>query len=212
MKLKLQDLREISNFPLGGENSHRKLSPKMRESAADIRRQKTDFKQSAVMLLIYEKQGELFLPLIQRNTYNGAHSGQISFPGGQFEDQDSSFAHTAIRECHEEIGVLCPEESIIKELSEIYIPPSNFMVKPFLALLAHLPVFQKEPSEVEHIIEYPIQHLLSEDSIKETKVYISTYDVHIKVPAFVFKDYIIWGATAIILSELKDLIKNITES
>lgn len=163
-------------------------------------------RESAVMMLFYPKNEQAHLVLIKRNTYPGVHSAQISFPGGKSEPEDNDLAQTALRETHEEIGVTNEEIDVVMPFSEIYIPPSNFLVYPFLGVSYKTPVFNPNPEEVAAIIELPLEIFLDDSIVIETKMQTS-YSQSINVPAFKFKDHVVWGATAMIMSELKETIK-----
>lgn len=165
-------------------------------------------KKAAVLCLIYPENGELYIPLILRNTYPGVHSNQVSFPGGRAEFGDIDFTHTAMRECEEEIGVAQNDIFILRQLSDVYIPPSNFQVKSFIGFCDYTPKFKPQEDEVAQIIKVKIKDLLDEANI--TKELISTsYTNQIEVKAFKLNDFIVWGATAMILSEIKLLLKSL---
>jgi len=181
VQIKLKDLERIANYKLPGDSAHVKMSPKMRQNAQEIRTQTTDFKESAVLIMLYERDEEIFFPIIERNTYDGTHSGQMSFPGGKIEEQDNNLQETAIRETWEEIGIRVNNESVIKELSEIYIPPSKFMVSPFVSIHNEPVWFSPNPDEVVDIVEFPLKALLDDSIIKETSVFVKKYNVHLKV-------------------------------
>jgi 8-oxo-dGTP pyrophosphatase MutT (NUDIX family) len=198
---------KILNQPLPAVNAHLKMAP--------LERQKTllaeDYGQfnprkSAVMMLFYPKNEQAHLMLIKRNTYAGIHSAQISFPGGKAEAYDEDLAATALRETQEEIGALPTEIDVIMPFTEIYIPPSNFLVAPFLGFSLTEPVFNPNPDEVAALIELPLDVFL-DDSIVITTPMETSYRKNIMVPAFKIEDHIVWGATAMILSELKETIK-----
>jgi 8-oxo-dGTP pyrophosphatase MutT (NUDIX family) len=165
-------------------------------------------RKSAVMLLLYPKMGKINLVLIKRNEYKGVHSAQISFPGGKFEETDASFENTALRETFEEIGVSGDTIKIIRPLSATYIPPSNFMVYPFLGYCADPPVFLLNPREVSGIIELPIENFLSEKMVVLKRMSTS-YNADIEVPCYEIDNNLVWGATAMILSELKEILKKL---
>ena len=208
--IKLEDLLKLPNVRLPGEKAHVEMSPKMRDKADDIRKNKIDFRESAVLIILYENNGEIFIPLIERNIYDGTHSGQISFPGGKKEMNDPHLQHTALRETQEEIGLKEEQLSVIHQLSDIYIPPSNFMVSPFVALHQNPPKFIPDKIEVADIIQFPLSSLMNDKIIETKKIYIEKYKAHIKVPAYVYQKSVIWGATAIILAELKYMIKELS--
>ncbi len=146
------------------------------------------------------------MALILRKTYHGVHSAQIGFPGGRIEPDDDSLKSTAIRETYEEIGIPGSEIRVIREMTDLYIPPSNFNVRPFLALYDSIPEFIKQEDEVEDVIEVPLHHILDDQVVVTTEVQTS-YAKKIEVPAFKLKGHMVWGATAMMLSEIKDLLK-----
>ena len=147
------------------------------------------------------------LVLILRKTYKGVHSAQVGFPGGKLETNET-LKDAAIRETFEEVGVEVKQEDVIKSMTPIYIPPSNFYVHPFLGIVKHTPSFIKQDEEVEAIIQVKLSHFLDESIIK-TKSVTTSYKVNVSVPAYKLNDHIVWGATAMMLSELKDLLKQV---
>jgi 8-oxo-dGTP pyrophosphatase MutT (NUDIX family) len=165
-------------------------------------------RNAAVMMLLYPKKEKTHLVLIVRNSYEGVHSDQIAFPGGKFELEDENFAQTALRETHEEIGIHPNKIEILKPFTALYIPPSNFMVYPFLGMSQQELVFTPQPSEVAHIIELPLSVFLDDALVVYTKMSTS-YAHNISIPAFKIEEYIVWGATAMIMSELKEVVKEV---
>ena len=165
-------------------------------------------RMAAVMMLFYPKNNRTHLILIVRNSYEGVHSAQIAFPGGKCEFEDENFACTALRETHEEIGIRPDKIEILKPFTELYIPPSNFMVHPFLGICKEELVFIPQPSEVAHIIELPLTTFLNEAIVVDEKLSTSYAD-NISVPAFKIEEYIVWGATAMMLNELKEVLKEV---
>lgn len=165
-------------------------------------------KRAAVMMLFYPKQDETHLVLIVRNSYPGVHSSQIAFPGGKVELFDKNLQETALRETEEEIGVKKHQIEVIRAFTEVYIPPSNFLVSPFLGICDASLEFSLQEDEVAGIIEFPLKDFLN-DEIIVTRRLKTSYSVAIDVPAFLVKEHIVWGATAMMLSELKDTIKKV---
>jgi 8-oxo-dGTP pyrophosphatase MutT (NUDIX family) len=164
-------------------------------------------KKAGVMALFYPDFNEKTkLVLILRKTYKGVHSAQVAFPGGKLENQDKNLEATAVRETFEEIGVPIQEIQVLKQLTEVYIPPSNFFVQPFFGILNATPNFKKQDEEVEAIIEIALSHFL-DDEIIINKTVKTSYDVEVEVPAFKLNNHVVWGATAMMLSEIKDLLK-----
>lgn len=164
-------------------------------------------RNAAVLMLVYPKNDIAHLALIVRNTYPGVHSSQISFPGGKEELEDGTLEITALRETEEEVGVAMHKVEVIRQCSEIYIPPSNFLVTPYLGFSTENLEFIPNPDEVKRVLEFPIHQLLNDEIIVQTKM-TTSYATNIDVPAFQVEKYVVWGATAMMLSELKELFKN----
>tara|TARA_R110000868_G_scaffold5201_8_gene31979 strand:- start:890 stop:1540 length:651 start_codon:yes stop_codon:yes gene_type:complete len=168
-------------------------------------------RKAAVLMLLYPKEAQTHLVLIVRNSYKGVHSAQVAFPGGKYEETDSDFAYTALRETHEEVGVNPKEVELIKPFTPMYIPPSNFMVHPFLGIAKQELRFVPDPTEVARIIELPLSVFLDESIVIETRL-TTSYANEMKVPAFHIENTIVWGATAMMLSELKEVLKSVFET
>ncbi len=161
------------------------------------------------MALFYPgPDGQAHLLFILRNTDNGVHSDQVAFPGGQYERADRDLATTALRETEEEVGVPASGIHLIRPLSQVYIPPSRFEVSPFMGMLPHTPSFRKQDSEVAALIEVPLARILSEDSLV-TRRLSTSYAREVTVPAFLLQGHVVWGATAMMLNEVKSLLKAI---
>ena len=161
------------------------------------------------MALFYpDIKGTTHLLLIHRKTYEGVHSNQIGFPGGKMERNDADLVQTALRETHEEVGVPPEEITLIKPLSTVYIPPSNFEVQPYIGLLVNSFSFIPEEAEVESLVEVPIIDFMDDSKIFMQKL-TTSYATNIEVPAFKLNGYTVWGATAMMLSEIKELMKQI---
>lgn len=166
-------------------------------------------RKAGVMALFYPTQGMgTNLLLILRKTYKGVHSNQVAFPGGKAELTDDGLLTTALRETYEEVGVAPKDITVVKEISEIFIPPSNFIVQPFIGLYRNPKPFVKQDSEVELILEVPVSDFL-DDALVVSKKMTTSYAVDIEVPAFELNGYIVWGATAMMLNEIKELLKQV---
>lgn len=146
--------------------------------------------------------------LILRKTYKGVHSNQVGFPGGRLEIFDKSLEHTALRETEEEVGIPKEEVEIVKKLTKLYIPPSNFWVHPYVGLIEKTPNLVPQISEVEKILEINIDEFLDEKNLIKQKLSTS-YANNIEVPAFSLNGHVVWGATAMMLNELKELLKEV---
>ncbi len=166
-------------------------------------------RRAAVMALFYpdEKQ-QTSLLLILRKTYEGVHSNQIGFPGGKEEKADADLLETALRETHEEVGVLPKHVEVIKPLSEVYIAPSNFIVSPFIGLYKNKNQFIIQEDEVEAVVEVLLTNFMDDTNLVSTQINTS-YAKKVQVPAFNFDGHIVWGATAMMLSEIKTLLKQV---
>lgn len=201
---------KLRKIELPGLESQLKMAPSMRQKALDSMKDKMKTaRKSAVLVLCYPDENyQTRFALILRKTYKGVHSNQVGLPGGQVEEEDVDFTATALRETYEEIGV--PKENVVATcaLTETYIPPSNFYVQPFIGYTATTPSFILQESEVETLLQVTLQDLLDDASVIEKRL-TTSYAVDIIAPAFKLNDYVVWGATAMMLSEVKDLIKSV---
>jgi 8-oxo-dGTP pyrophosphatase MutT (NUDIX family) len=195
-------LNDELNNGLPGFEAQKLMSPSIRDHALKTSNPSIA-RDSSVLLLFYLKEGQLFLPFIKRTTGNTNHSGQISFPGGKYEESDANRTITAIRETNEELGVDCKIIKILGFLTELYVPVSNFMVLPVLGYCEKRPDFKLNEFEVEEIIEMPVAQLFEEDNINEFIIEQNGFKIH--APYFPAKEHKIWGATAMILSELREI-------
>ncbi len=199
---------KIENLDLLGESSQFKMSPPFRRDLIEKNREamKTA-KRAGVLALFYPNvHGETYLILILRKTYKGVHSAQVGFPGGKVEPSDPSLKYTALRETQEEIGVPIESIKVLKTMSPLYIPPSNFTVSPFIGITELTPKFFKQDDEVEALIEVRLVDFLNDKNVSEVSV-MTSMKKEIVVPALKLNDYVVWGATAMMLSEIKDLLK-----
>jgi 8-oxo-dGTP pyrophosphatase MutT (NUDIX family) len=197
----------ISELELPSVSSHLKMAPLERiESLEKMNNFSDSARKAAVMMLFYPKGDVAHLVLIVRNAYPGVHSSQIAFPGGKVEELDSDLQETALRETFEEIGIPTDKIKVVRSFSSIYIPPSNFLVYPFMGISATELDFVLQEEEVAGIIEMPVAMLL-DDSIIAHKILETSYAKEMKVPVFQIQGHAVWGATAMMLSELKDVLK-----
>jgi len=206
----LKLVSKIENIPLPAETSHLKMLPPFRDAL--IKKQEkvlSKAKQAGVLVLFYPDKNQVTkLILILRKTYKGVHSAQVAFPGGKLEIQDVSLQDTALRETFEEVGVPIESVKIIRKISQVYIPPSHFYVQPYIGVTQETPKFIKQDDEVEKLIEVDLEHFLDDKSLVLENIKAS-YVTEVEVPAFKLNDYIVWGATAMMLSEVKDLLKQL---
>jgi 8-oxo-dGTP pyrophosphatase MutT (NUDIX family) len=204
----IQTIQERFETPLPGREAQYRMAFAHRVEELQRRLEPPDnAKIGCVLLSLWEADGIWHTALIRRTENpRDRHSGQISFPGGRHDANDASFAHTALREAQEEIGIVPEQVRILGSLTELYIPVSNFSVYPFVGLLSGPPTFQLQPGEVEEVFTVALPHL-------QDPAFRSTADVMVggqllvrEVPCFMVEDHPVWGATAMILSEFLALV------
>lgn len=205
MELLLNKLKIELQSPLPGIEAQYLMAPFSRPRIDLTSLEASQYRLSAVMILFCsDDNNNLFIPLIERFAYTGAHSAQISFPGGKYETEDENLQNTAIRECYEEIG-LRDEIEVIGKLTSLYIPVSGFLVEPYIGFckIKNPPMVPHE-REVKNVLQLSVKSLL-EESIVELG-YVDVDGTKIKTPYFLVEGYKVWGATAMILSELKTIL------
>ncbi|MCS6934293.1 MAG: CoA pyrophosphatase [Chitinophagales bacterium] len=208
----IERLRAQLRLPLPGEEAQYRMAPSYRPKLSREEILSYNPRAGGVLVLLYPKSNELHIAFTKRKEYPGVHSGQMSFPGGKKEECDSSLTHTALREASEEIGIDISTVDILGTLSEVYIPPSNFLVLPTVGFTSLSVPFGKPNDEVDEIIEIPLSFFLKSESVclqKEIRLFNGHKTV---VPAYVYGSYVIWGATAIILSEFTYIAAQIAEN
>jgi 8-oxo-dGTP pyrophosphatase MutT (NUDIX family) len=164
-------------------------------------------KPGSVMILLYPDGNQIKFPLTKRHEYLGAHSGQVSLPGGKAEPGETAI-ETALRETEEEIGVNAHQIKVIGQLSQFFVMPSNFMVIPVVGLVEQRPVYQAQQSEVVRIIEGNLSDLIQPDAIR-TKEIVAAKIYPMLAPHFEIEGEVVWGATAMMLNELRVIVKEI---
>ena len=167
-----------------------------------------DAKNSAVLSLLFPKNNQLNLLLIKRAEDGRPHSGQIAFPGGRYEEQDTDLIETALRETEEEVGISRNGIDILGPLTNLYIPVSNSNVHPFVAYTEVLPECVVSQDEVQYTLEVPLHELFHPDRKTVRHITPSAFpDITIKAPAYDWDDdHLIWGATAMMIAELEELV------
>ena len=197
----------ISENDLPGEESQFKMLPSIRPRISWDEILDKNPTPAAVMLLLYPEDDRIMFTLMQRNTYKGAHSAQVSLPGGKLEEGES-YLDAAIRETHEEIGVDISLSDVHFALTKVWVAPSKFLVTPYVATLSEKPNFNADEFEVSELLEVDLNNLLNDDLFVETTV-TSSYVNELTVNAFMLNGKVVWGATAMMLSEFKDLVLKI---
>jgi len=207
----LTDIQQKLKGKLPGDDAHNKVVSYNRITPQQAIKTGRNPKQSAVLILLYKADNTWSFVLTRRKEYQGVHSKQISLPGGKIEEKDSNLQQTALRETQEEIGVNSQSIQILGKLTSLYIPPSNFIVQPFVGFIDYKPTFVLEEKEVAEIITIPVPRIWDDDVIKKTNVIVGD-NMKIRVPYFDLKGHVVWGATAMVLSEFQSLtIKSRTD-
>jgi 8-oxo-dGTP pyrophosphatase MutT (NUDIX family) len=203
----IQKLGNSLNTVLPGRIGQEMMSPLPIDERRFTRNDSGKFRKSAVLILFYPVNGECWIPFIKRPKYLGVHSGQISLPGGKWEPDDLSLKATALREAEEEIGIDASQVEILGSLSDLYVPPSNFMISPYVGYTFDQPHFNPDPLEVEKIITCSFDTLIDGKNQKSRELKTET-GLTLTSPYFDIDREIVWGATAMILGELMYLWKN----
>jgi 8-oxo-dGTP pyrophosphatase MutT (NUDIX family) len=187
-------------------------SERRRFTLAEIRRRLADLppaveqgpnvegsQAAAVLVPLYEANGEATVVLIKRPETMPSHRGEIAFPGGKFEaGVDPDLQATALREAHEEVGLAPDDVEVVSRLDGIGTVATRFTITPFVGFLATAPVLTPNPREVVRILEVPLSELLDPQAYRAENWDTSTYnfDVHF----YDLEDETVWGATARILT------------
>ncbi len=191
---------EILRHELPGEKAQLRMAPTFRGDLSSVGKAM----EAAVLALFYPADGETHLVFIKRNEYDGPHSGQISFPGGMYEESDHDLMHTALRETEEETGIMEKTPEVLGKLTPLYIPVSNFCVTPYVGWLTKRPDFHPDSSEVQYLLTPTLEDLIDTSNHHKENILRHGYDVF--APYIHLEKDIIWGATAMILSEFMELI------
>jgi 8-oxo-dGTP pyrophosphatase MutT (NUDIX family) len=162
--------------------------------------------KAGVLALIYPRENRLHLVLTRRTDKVDFHKGQISFPGGR-QEAGEELEQAALREAQEELEVDPESVRILGMLTPLYIPPSNYCIYPVVALAKNRPDFQPSQIEVAEVLEIPLDHLLSPQNVQREMWTIR--DTEVDVPFYVFGEHKIWGATAMVLAELLEMVKEL---
>lgn len=200
------ELENLLKNPLPGPKAHTRVAPVDRIEGLENRDWPPDAKRSAVTFLLFPKDGKIHTLFMKRPEYQGVHSGQVSLPGGQKEQTDKNLLETAIREYAEETGVILEEANYIAPLSEFYIPPSNFLVQPFVAFVDKLDELFPDEKEVESLHQVALEDLFKKGNFNTEEILIRNREkksISINAPCYKINELRIWGATAMMISELQ---------
>lgn len=205
MKLTKDKIEELLQKEKPGLASHIKMAPEHRQADManfDLK----NARKSAVMIILYHDAGDLKVVLIRRGKYVGIHSGQIAFPGGRYEETDLNVRTTAIREIEEEIGIKESEYSILGRLTDIYVPPSNFLVSVFVAYMQQKPIFHTDPREVDEVLVFSLCDFVRDGAIGEGVFFVQSSNIHASAPCYMLDGAELWGASAMVMTELIDML------
>ncbi len=191
---------------LPGEEVQMKMSPLGRGRSTDALKNHPNPKESAVLIAMYPDNGQAHTVLMVRHSYPGAHSAQVSFPGGKKEREDRNLEHTALREFEEETGFSTQGVEVLGPMSNLFIPPSGFLVTPYLGIIREKPLFEPDPGEVARLLFPSVQHLMKEET-KAQKTVRTSGNFRLKTPCYLVDDEIVWGATAMMIREFESLCK-----
>lgn len=197
---------KLSRDGLPGLEAQLNMAPVSRLKELSKVNKYPNHKKSAVLILFYSENGSTKLVMIKRATDDSVHSGQIAFPGGKFETKDKILSETALRETQEEVGINPEDINVIGQLSTLYIPPSNYDVHPYIAFMSQKPEMKKNNNEVEKIIEIDLKDLQAPENLTH-KTINHRLGKLMNVPCYFVQNEIIWGASAMIISELLEVIK-----
>ena len=201
-----EELQRLLAGNLPGRQAQWLMAPEHRSSRELEALQEANARESAVLLLISFFSSRPSFYLIERQGYDGPHSGQISLPGGKKEEADFDFWHTALRETTEELGIEGEHIMPVGELTKLFIPVSRFWVHPKVGILNNEVQFSPNNREVKRILNPAISDLF--DVTKREELLVGTGMQKFRAPAFVMENSLVWGATAMILSEFSELIRS----
>ena len=204
-------LKSMLEAGLPGEQAHVRMAPLSRPLSSLAKQSTAVFRESAVAIILFEEAGEQRIVLIQRPQYEGKHGGQVSFPGGKREESDLDLLQTAMRECFEETGLQLGLEQYVGPLTPVFIPVSSFHVDAHLFYLDYVPQFNKDEREVEAIFTIAVNELLDDLRVQLTTITVGENMKMKDVPYFDLENKVIWGATALMLSELKEILSRVKD-
>ena len=200
-------LEQRLKLPLPGASAHEPMRATAIENLIPKFEHKLSPKPGGVLLLLYEEEGVIRFPLTKRQEYAGAHSGQVSLPGGKAEAGENTI-QTALRECEEEIGIERDTPRVLGVLSDFFVIPSNFIITPVIAVCDTKPVFRPDPREVAKIISGSLLELVGDDSIKRKEIRAAG-QFRMMAPYFEIEGEMVWGATAMMINEFRHVLREV---
>ena len=192
--------------PMPGMEASKKMFPTLANGDRIKMQHDESARAGAVMILLYQDEGTVRFPIIQRPIYPGVHSGQMALPGGKREEEDTDLIGTALREMEGEIGVPANDVEVIGSLSSFYVAVSNFQILPVIGVINKVPRYIPQESEVADIISADLSHLI-DDAYQKEKEMVVTGGVILNSPYFDLEGREVWGATSMMLNEFKMILK-----
>jgi 8-oxo-dGTP pyrophosphatase MutT (NUDIX family) len=205
-----RQIKTILTTQLPGEEAHNRVMPTGRPRTSEAKTSSIEYRDSAVGIFIFRDNSTFKSLLIQRPVYEGTHGGQVSFPGGKAEIEDENLEHTARRESFEEVGIPLGQGELLGKLTDVYIPVSKFRVQPYVFYLEDLPVLTPDAYEVDGIISFDLAIFKSME-IKRKSIPIAKGTILKNMAYFDIENKVVWGATALMLSELQEVLRLIKE-
>ena len=199
-----EDLQQRLQKPLPGEAAHQKMASAARYRLGIKPNERT--RRSAVLICFYPYQNSIYVPLILRPQYDGVHAGQMAFPGGRMERFDENLTRTALRESQEEVGVRVTDVKVLGLLNDPLIPHRNFYVQQVVGVPPYRPDFYPDPREVEAVVEVELGTLFDETIVGDSQIEVR--GVLVDAPFYQIQGYRVWGATAMMISELLTVLKS----
>ena len=202
----ISKLQQRLRQPLPGLDAQMAMAPEIRGRMPHI---PDNVKKSATLLLLYPENGQWYIPFMRRTQDGRVHGGQVCFPGGRRDPEDPSYVFTALRETEEELGIPKKDVTILGNLTELYIPPSNFMVYPQVGYVPQKPTFIPDPKEVADVIEVDMTQFLDENirDMHRVDVFGGNF---IEAPGYTVNDrHLIWGGTAMMIAEFAQILSEL---
>ncbi len=196
-----QRVRHALTGPAVVREGRYQAAPGGRSSRLQAEASGQSIRYAAVLLALVPAAGGWSAVLMERTPHPGVHGGQISFPGGEVEPEDADRLATALREFEEEMGVAVPRSAVLGHLTPLFIPPSGFDVEAFVAVLPEAPRWHPDAREVAAVLHLP---LYPRPALQPAAVQAGA--VRLRVPSYACEGRTVWGATAILLTELLELM------